>query len=105
MWYNTQMKAKPPRNYSSKLRNNFQSSLGKEIVNPRERLMNTQKRQKLKELLIDRLSSCQNGYLRLKKQLLTLMFLLSFKALSPSKGPSNLQLLRQAPSLLYKALS
>ena len=43
MWYNTQMKAKPPRNYSSKLRNNFQSSLGKEIVNPRERLMNTQK--------------------------------------------------------------
>ena len=48
MWYNTQINAKPPRNYSSKLRNNFQSSLGKEIVNPRERLMNTQKRQKLK---------------------------------------------------------
>ena len=60
MWYNTQMKAKPPRNYSSKLRNNFQSSLGKEIVNPRERLMNTQKRQKLKELLIDRFSKKYN---------------------------------------------
>ena len=60
MWYNTQMKAKPPRNYSSKLRNNFQSSLGKEIVNPRERLMNTQKRQKLKELLLDRFSKKYN---------------------------------------------
>ena len=60
MWYNTQMKAKPPRNYSSKLRNNFQSSLGKEIVNPRERLMNTQKRQKLKELLIDRFAKKYN---------------------------------------------
>ena len=54
MWYNTQLKAKPPRNYSSTVRHKFQSSLGKDIVNPRERLMNTQKRQKLRELLIDR---------------------------------------------------
>ena len=54
MWYNTQLKAKPPRNYSSTIRHKFQSSLGKDIVNPRERLMNTQKRQKLRDLLIDR---------------------------------------------------
>ena len=54
MWYNTQLKAKPPRNYSSTVRHKFQSDLGKNIVNPRERLMNTQKRQKLRDLLIDR---------------------------------------------------
>jgi len=60
MWYNTQLKAKPPRNYSSTIRHKFQSSLGKDIVNPRERLMNTQKRQKLRELLIDRFAQKYN---------------------------------------------
>ena len=60
MWYNTQLKAKPPRNYSSTFRHKFQSSLGKDIVNPRERLMNTQKRQKLRELLIDRFAQKYN---------------------------------------------
>jgi hypothetical protein len=60
MWYNTQLKAKPPRNYSSTVRHKFQSSLGKDIINPRERLMNTQKRQKLRELLIDRFSQKYN---------------------------------------------
>ena len=60
MWYNTQLKAKPPRNYSSTVRHKFQSSLGKDIVNPRERLMNTQKRQKLRELLIDRFAQKYN---------------------------------------------
>ena len=60
MWCNTQLKAKPPRNYSSTIRHKFQSSLGKDIVNPRERLMNTQKRQKLRELLIDRFAQKYN---------------------------------------------
>ena len=60
MWYNTQLKAKPPRNYSSTGRHQFQSSLGKDIVNPRERLMNTQKRQKLRDLLIDRFAKKYN---------------------------------------------
>ena len=60
MWYNTQLKAKPPRNYSSSGRHQFQSSLGKDIVNPRERLMNTQKRQKLRDLLIDRFAQKYN---------------------------------------------
>ena len=60
MWYNTQLKAKPPRNYSSIGRHQFQSSLGKDIVNPRERLMNTQKRQKLRDLLIDRFAQKYN---------------------------------------------
>ena len=60
MWYNTQLKAKPPRNYSSTVRHKFQSSLGKDIINPRERLMNTQKRQKLRELLIDRFAQKYN---------------------------------------------
>ena len=60
MWNNTQLKAKPPRNYSSTIRHKFQSSLGKDIVNPRERLMNTQKRQKLRELLIDRFAQKYN---------------------------------------------
>ena len=60
MWYNTQLKAKPPRNYSSTGRHQFQSSLGKDIVNPRERLMNTQKRQKLRVLLIDRFAQKYN---------------------------------------------
>ena len=60
MWYNTQLKAKLPRNYSSTGRHQFQSSLGKDIVNPRERLMNTQKRQKLRDLLIDRFAQKYN---------------------------------------------
>ena len=60
MWYNTQLKAKPPRNYSSTNRHKFQSSLGQYIVNPRERLMNTNKRQKLRDLLIDRFSQKYN---------------------------------------------
>ena len=60
MWYNTQLKAKPPRNYSSTNRHKFQSSLGQDIVNPRERLMNTNKRQKLRDLLIDRFSQKYN---------------------------------------------
>ena len=60
MWYNTQLKAKPPRNYSSTGRHQFQSSLGKDIVNPRERLMNTQKRQKLRDLLIERFAQKYN---------------------------------------------
>jgi hypothetical protein len=60
MWYNTQLKAKPPRNYSSMNRHKFQSSLGQDIVNPRERLMNTNKRQKLRDLLIDRFAQKYN---------------------------------------------
>ena len=60
MWYNTQLKAKPPRNYSSINRHKFQSSLGQDIVNPRERLMNTNKRQKLRDLLIDRFAQKYN---------------------------------------------
>ena len=60
MWYNTQLKAKPPRTYSSTNRHKFQSELGKNIVNPKERLMNTQKRQKLRDLLIDRFSQKYN---------------------------------------------
>ena len=60
MWYNTQIKAKPPRNYSSTNRRTFQSSLGQDIINPRERLMNTNKRQKLRDLLIDRFAQKYN---------------------------------------------
>ena len=60
MWYNTQLKAKPPRNYSSTNRRTFQSSLGQDIINPRERLMNTNKRQKLRDLLIDRFAQKYN---------------------------------------------
>ena len=60
MWYNTQMKSKCPRNYSSTCRREFQSSLGKDIVNPRERLMNSNKRQKLRDLLIDRFAQKYN---------------------------------------------
>ena len=56
MWYNTQMKAKPKRYQSSYQRNRYQNFDGKKIVNPRERLMNTQKRQKLRDLLIDKFS-------------------------------------------------
>jgi hypothetical protein len=60
MWYNTQIRAKPPRNYSSTNRHKFQSTLGTYIINPRERLLNTNKRQKLRDLLIDRFSSKYN---------------------------------------------
>ena len=60
MKYNTQIKAKPTRNNSSTGFHQFQSSLGKDIVNPRERLMNTQKRQKLRDLLIDRFAQKYN---------------------------------------------
>ena len=60
MWYNTQLRAKPPRNYSSTNRHKFQSSLGQDIINPRERLMNTNKRQKLRDLLIDRFATKYN---------------------------------------------
>ena len=60
MWYNTQMKAKPKRNQSSYQRNRYQNFDGKKIVNPRERLMNTQKRQKLRDLLIDKFSHKYN---------------------------------------------
>ena len=60
MWYNTQIRAKPPRNYSSINRHKFQSTLGTYIINPRERLLNTNKRQKLRDLLIDRFSSKYN---------------------------------------------
>ncbi len=60
MWYNTQMKAKPKRYQSSYQRNRYQNFDGKKIVNPRERLMNTQKRQKLRDLLIDKFSHKYN---------------------------------------------
>ena len=60
MWYNTQIRAKPPRNYSSTNRHKFQSTLGTYIINPRERLLNTNKRQKLRDLLIDRFSTKYN---------------------------------------------
>jgi hypothetical protein len=50
------MKAKPKRYQSSYQRNRYQNFDGKKIVNPRERLMNTQKRQKLRDLLIDKFS-------------------------------------------------
>ena len=56
MWYNTQMKAKPKRYQSSRARNTYQNTSLINSVNPRERLMNTQKRQKLRYLLIDRFS-------------------------------------------------
>ena len=59
MWYNTQMKAKPPRYQSSRVRNKYQMSNSTK-VNPRERLMNTQKRQKLRDLLIERFSNKYN---------------------------------------------
>ena len=59
MWYNTQMKTRPPRYQSSRLRNNYQTK-SHNVVNPRERLMNTQKRQKLRDLLIDRFSHKYN---------------------------------------------
>ena len=56
MWYNTQMKTKPKRYQSCRNRNEAQNIKTHNVVNPRERLMNTQKRQKLRDLLIDRFS-------------------------------------------------
>ena len=53
MWYNNQMKTKTRRFQSS--RQAIQNP-----VNPRERLMNNQKRQKLRELLIDRFANKYN---------------------------------------------
>ena len=60
MWYNTQMKTKPKRYQSCRYRNDAQNIKTHNIVNPRERLMNTQKRQKLRDLLIDRFSHKYN---------------------------------------------
>ena len=60
MWYNTQMKAKPKRYQSSRTRNQYQKHPLMQQVNPRERLMNSQKRQKLRDLLIDRFSHKYN---------------------------------------------
>jgi len=60
MWYNAQMKAKPPRYQSSRQRNTYQHLSGHNVVNPTERLMNTQKRQKLRDLLIDKFAQKYN---------------------------------------------
>ena len=60
MWYNTQMKTKPKRYQSCRYRNDAQNIKTHNVVNPRERLMNTQKRQKLRDLLIDRFSHKYN---------------------------------------------
>ena len=60
MWYNNQIRAKPPRYQSSRYRTNYPISSSQNFVNPRERLMNNQKRQKLRELLIDRFSQKYN---------------------------------------------
>ena len=60
MWYNTQKKTKPKRCQSSRVRNNYQNPPSINPVNPRERLLNTQKRQKLRDLLIDRFSQKYN---------------------------------------------
>ena len=58
MWYNTQMKSKTQRNYSYNNRNNTATNFGR--VNPKERLMNNQKRQKLRDLLIEKFSKKYN---------------------------------------------
>ena len=60
MWYNTKMKTRPQRYQSSRIRNNYKNPAVSSMVNPRERLMNTQKRQKLRDLLIDRFSKKYN---------------------------------------------
>ena len=60
MWYNTQMKARPKRYQSSRARNTYQNTPPIISVNPRERLMNMHKRQKLRDLLIDRFSHKYN---------------------------------------------
>ena len=61
MWYNNQMKSRcPQRCQSSRHRVQNQYYQSKNLVNPRERLMNNQKRQKLRELLIDRFANKYN---------------------------------------------
>ena len=61
MWYNNQMKSRGPQRCQSshhRVQNQYYQS--KNLVNPRERLMNNQKRQKLRELLIDRFANKYN---------------------------------------------
>ena len=61
MWYNNQMKSRGPQRCQSshhRVQNQYYQS--KNMVNPRERLMNNQKRQKLRELLIDRFANKYN---------------------------------------------
>ena len=60
MWYNNQLKTKAPRSHSSHYRTRYQNSVSQNFVNPRERLMNNQKRQKLRDLLIERFSQKYN---------------------------------------------
>ena len=60
MWYNTQMKSRIPRSQSSRYKGRYQNPSAQNVVNPRERLMNNQKRQKLRNLLIERFSQKYN---------------------------------------------
>ena len=60
MWYNTQMKSRMPRSQSSRYKGRYQNPSVQNVVNPRERLMNNQKRQKLRNLLIERFSQKYN---------------------------------------------
>lgn len=54
MWYNNKMKTRPQRYQCSLVKNNYKILASSSMVNSRERLMNTQKKQKLRDLLIDR---------------------------------------------------
>ena len=61
MWYNNTRKSKLSRTQSCRFRNKFQSPSGvQKAVNPKERLMNNQKREKLRNLLIDRFAKKYN---------------------------------------------
>ena len=60
MWYNTQRKAKPVRAQSSRYRSNYYNPPDQNMVNPKERLMNNQKRKKLGNLLIERFAQKYN---------------------------------------------
>ena len=60
MWYNTQRKTKPIRAQSSRYRNNYYNPPVQNVVNPKERLMNNQKRKKLGNLLIERFAQKYN---------------------------------------------
>ena len=60
MWYNNQRKTRAQRCQSSHYRTDYQKYQPQKFVNPRERLMNNQKRQKLRELLIDRFAKKYN---------------------------------------------
>ena len=60
MWYNTQRKTKPVRAQSSRYRNNYYNPPVQSAVNPKERLMNNQKRKKLGNLLIERFAQKYN---------------------------------------------